>query len=280
MSDQLLTSTDNRTGQWQNYVVTLDNTPVVGGINSFCNSATYTASNLLPNTTVNWTATPTGIVNLTPSGNQVTATKVTQGNVTLTASVNQLVNTAGSINISTIPQVSSISASMYGACSNGVQSWLVSATPNMASSNWQWTVDNPNSGIYIVNPNVQTTYMDVSLGGGVSVTYRDQCNEPSIRNGVTIYSPCGHRFAISPNPAYSTMKVTVAPQIGTSGTSNASISQINIYDFQNNLKKQFTFGGVTTSQIDVSSLTTGVYIIEIFDSSSSTKERQEFQIAK
>jgi len=96
---------DNRTNQWQNYVAKIDNTPIISGTPAFCSSTTYTATNLLPNTTVTWSVSPTGIVSLAPSGNQVTVTKISQGFATLTATVNQLPNMAGTLNITTYPAV-------------------------------------------------------------------------------------------------------------------------------------------------------------------------------
>ncbi|MBS1576926.1 MAG: T9SS type A sorting domain-containing protein [Bacteroidetes bacterium] len=269
---------DNRTGQWQNYVAKLDNTPQISGPATFCNSAIYTVSNLLPNTTVTWSATPSGIVNLTQNGNQVTATKVTQGNFTLSASVNQFPNGIGSLNLTTIPQTSSISYNMSGACSNGIQTWFLSATPNMTpNSNWNWTVDNLNSGINIQSPHSQSTYATVSKGGGVSVTYTDACGETSQRNGVTIYSPCARMFAISPNPATESVNILPITVTGTATTSS-SISQINIYDMQNILKIHTTYHNVKSTNINVSKLQTGVYVIEIID--GTYKERQELQVLR
>lgn len=73
--------------------------------------------------TVTWSASPTGIVNLSPSGNSVTVTKVTQGSVNLTATTSAGV--AGSLYITTVPDVTSISPTMSGPCTNGYQSWYL-----------------------------------------------------------------------------------------------------------------------------------------------------------
>jgi hypothetical protein len=163
---------DNRTGQWQDYVLKLDNTPAISGSRGFCSSQTYTATNLLPNSNITWSTSPTGIVLLSPTtGTSTTASRIGQGNVTLTATINNNPAATFSIGISTIPKIDSIKATP-GVCNNGIQTWSVTAYPNMNPSSIQWTVDNPSSGIYIYNPNSASTMMDVSGGGGVSVTFQ------------------------------------------------------------------------------------------------------------
>jgi hypothetical protein len=118
---------DNRTTQWQNWVAKIDNTPVITGNPVFCTSSTFTVSNLLPNTTVTWSAAPTGIVSLSPNGNTVTLTKLSSGYTTLTATVNQITTVSANVGITTYPVVTAISSQMSGACTNGYQSWYLSA---------------------------------------------------------------------------------------------------------------------------------------------------------
>ncbi len=269
---------DNRYGsQWQNYIDIVDNSPVITGIPAFCSSATYTATNIPSNSTVTWSASPSGIISLSPSGNQVIVNKITQGNVTLSALVNG--SKTVSLNITTVPR-SIINYSMYGSCVNGIQAWYLSATSNMGSgTSWTWTVDNPGtSGIYIINPYSPSTYADVSKGGGVSLTYRDACGEIAQRNGVTIYSPCGHSYVVSPNPATSIITVSPANFSGAATNSTSTISLINIYDGQANLKKHQLFNKVASASINVSDLPLGMYIIEIIDGTNN--ERQKLQIIK
>lgn len=236
----------------------------VVGSTAFCNSAVYSVSNLYPGSTVTWSASPVGIVNLVPIPNttQVTAIKQTQGNVTITATVSGIISAPYSINVTTIPQVSSVTAMMSGACSNGIQTYTLSAVPNLptGATNWSWTVDNSTSGITLYSPNAQNTTAIVSKGGGVSVTYKDQCGEISQRNGVTIYSSCGHAFVVSPNPVSSAVNVSVSAS-SVSSTSSSTISEINIYDDQGNLKKHSLYSKVKTVSINANDLRLGMYII-------------------
>jgi hypothetical protein len=146
------------------------------------------------------------------------------------------------------------------------------------STNWNWTVDNPNSGIHIDNPNSQNTFMEVSKGGGVSVTYVDACAELSLKNGTTIYSPCGHQFSISPNPASSTLNINAVSESGTSGIQPSTISEVNIYDLQNTLRKHQILNNLSSASIDVTNLPIGIYVVEVVD--DTYKERQELQILR
>jgi hypothetical protein len=263
---------DNRTGQWQDYVVKLDNTPVISGSRGFCSSQTYTASNLLPNSNITWTASPTGIVLLSPTtGISTTASRIAQGNVTLTATINNNSAASVSIGISTIPKIDSIKATP-GACNNGIQTWSVTAYPNMNPSSIQWTVDNPSSGIYIYNPNSASTMIDVSGGGGVSVTFKDGCNETSQKNGVTIFNQCPH-FAVSPNPAASTISVSsIIP--ATTNNLSSTISKVNIFNEQGTLRFQKVFNDVEKANINISNLSPGIYLVQIVDKANNTESHQ------
>lgn len=180
--------------------------PVVTGTSAFCTSNVYSVSNLNAGASVTWTVSPSGIVNLTPNGSQVTATKVSQGNATITATISRGGDDNGeaaAISITTTTS-SSITYNINGPCSNGYQTWALSATANMPGAyNWHWTVDPGFSGsANIMQPNQSSTYVDVQVGGGISVTYSDLCGETSPRNGVTVYSNCGHYSAVNiyPNP--------------------------------------------------------------------------------
>lgn len=59
----------------------------ISGDNVICTSSTYTVSNLPANSVVSWTAVPNGVVNLTPTGNIITATKLATGTFSLRANV-------------------------------------------------------------------------------------------------------------------------------------------------------------------------------------------------
>lgn len=266
---------DNRSGQWQNYVAVADNSPVINGTTAFCTSSSFTLTNVPSWYVPTWTVSPAGVVGLSGStGLSVTATKQSVGSATLTATINGSTVVAY---ITTQPQVSNITYNMSGGCNGGIQSWYASATPNMpGATNWQWTVDNPNSGIYINNPGSPSTFFDVSRGGGVSITY-SACGVTSLRNGITIWSNCNHSFVVSPNPASST--VTVAPVTDMKASVKApSITSLTIYDALGNVRKHQAFNKVASASLNVSGLGAGIYYIEITD--GTYKERQQIQVIR
>ncbi|BAU54146.1 S8/S53 family peptidase [Mucilaginibacter gotjawali] len=199
---------DFGSGRLNAYAAIQASMPVISGVSAFCNTSVLTVSPVPTGATVAWTVSPTGVVNVPTSGSSITISKVSQGWATVTATITG--GNAGTLTanyaVTTYPACTAISATMSGPCSNYYQTWYVSATPNMAgATNWHWTVNGtPNGVINIQSPYSQSTYVSVTGGGGIAVTYTDQCGETSHTDGVTIYSPCGKAPAAIvayPNPA-------------------------------------------------------------------------------
>lgn len=63
-----------------------------------------------------------------------------------------------------------------------------------------------------------------------------------------------------------------------SNTKTTSITKINIYDQQGNLKLHQKYGKVEKAVVQLSGLTTGVYFIEIVD--GMNRERQQLNVLK
>ena len=176
----------------------------------FCSNTTYIASNVPSGTAVSWSASPAGVVSLSPSGNQVTLSKFSLGNFTLTAT--SLGSITTSRILSTQPQITAISENQSGSCNGLYQTWQLIATANTTASSWTWSISNGfNGSCNIQSPNSPNTYVSVTGGGGVNVTFQDQCGVMSPLNGVTIYSNCSHNASmpinIYPNPTSSVVKV-------------------------------------------------------------------------
>jgi hypothetical protein len=62
--------------------------PTITGPSQICNQGTYMINNLAIGDVVTWSATPANIVSFQPNGNSVTLTKVGNGKITLTATIN------------------------------------------------------------------------------------------------------------------------------------------------------------------------------------------------
>jgi hypothetical protein len=103
--------------------ITITATPTISpAVNYVCSNQTYTIpGNVIPT----WTVSPAGtnIVSLTPSGTSCIVTRnptaSIEGNVVLTATMPPPENISTSINISTEPTVTSVTATPSGSCSNG-----------------------------------------------------------------------------------------------------------------------------------------------------------------
>jgi bacillolysin len=168
----------------------------------------------------------------------------------------------------------SINYSMNGGCNGTFQTWSLAASAPGTVSSWLWTVDNPNSGNwYIYHPTFASTFVDVSGGGGISVTATNACG--SSKQGVTIYSNCGHSNAIiaSPNPTSSDLTVSLTQPLSTSTASTNSktqtpkmIYQVLVADQAGNVRKQFNYSaGVNSTKINLTGLLSGTYTIVVFD---------------
>jgi len=201
-------------GRLNAYAAIQASMPVITGVSAFCNTSVLTVSPVPAGATVAWTVSPTGVVNVPTSGSSITISKVSQGWATVTATITG--GNAGTLTatyaVTTYPACTSITSNMSGPCSNYYQTWYVSATPNMAgATNWHWTVSGtPNGIINIQSPYSQSTYVSVTGGGGIVVTYSDLCGETSHTDGVTIYSPCGKApgaIVAYPNPASNQLTV-------------------------------------------------------------------------
>jgi hypothetical protein len=159
------------------------------------------------------------------------------------------------------------SGSPSGACNGNTQTWYLTANP-ASGSNWHWTVDYLGNGasIYIRNPYASSTYADVIGGGTVKLTYTDVCGTTQNAGGPTVYSNC-HSFAyiMSPNPAQDNVTIS-SDNSNIKSSSQNKIYQIRITDALGTLKKSVEYkSGINTTQISLSGLNSGAYLVSVFD---------------
>jgi hypothetical protein len=93
-------------------------------------------------------------------------------------------------------------------------------------------------------------------------------------------NPCGGEYSLSPNPTASNLNVvtniTAPCNLGAAMPPDSLlIAQLNIYDQNGVLKTQATVGGTTQASINVGTLSTGTYILEI-KATKGYAERQKF----
>jgi len=161
-----------------------------------------------------------------------------------------------------------------GSCNGSWQTWSLSASSSYGT-NWHWYADVNPSNFNIYSPYSSSTYVSVTGGGGVRVSYNDLCGQPTL-DGVTIWSNC-HSFRVGPNPAGSEVTVSAESPANAKATTT-TFSEVNIYDQEGNLKKHFVFSKVRSATLNLNGLPLGVYVIEIVD--GKQKERQKLQIIK
>jgi serine protease len=258
--------------------------PVVVGPDAFCSTtAVYTVNNAPPGATITWSTTNSGVISLSPSGTQVTVTRISAGYTTLLAFVNGTQLPPRNL---TVGSSASISAMQSGECHDGKMTWLLTATPNSTpNSNWQWTVDDPNSGTYYIsNPNSPSTSVTVQGGGYVSVSYTDACGQTSMYSGALVYSPCPTSFMNNitayPNPANSQLSIkgnsmvsaanapakTVAP-----GTGKDNYFEAKLYNEKGLMLRSAKSKTETdTVNFDTSGIPDGIYYLHIFQGGQKT----------
>ena len=144
----------------------------------------------------------------------------------------------------------------------------------MTATNWQWTVQYPTNGTFnIFSPGSPNTYVSVTGGGQLNVTYTDPCGETSHIEGVTIYSPCtmGGNIVAYPNPANNqlTIQNNAAPSDSLSVNSLVSNSvpasfTVDLYNKQGHIVKsgQTAVGGKSVV-LATSDVTNGTYYLHV-----------------
>jgi hypothetical protein len=299
--------TDNRSGQWQNYVSQVSNADVLGE-NSFCTSSAYSVTNIPLNSSVTWSVTPSGIVTLTQANNRATLTRVTNGLVTLRATVlnacggtSLLVSkpvTSGNPFPTGVTTAVSNSTNFTGPLQSSVSFFMPAGNSGLATfnitdtrfSSFNWTPVSIPSGAswQTFGALRQQLNINITANGAaftqttatVRLSAQGPCGAYTSNFSATavVSSASSPAFSISPNPAASTVTVNAKSDELNTDAQTGAISEIRIYDMQGNLKKTQKFGGVTTAQIDVSSLKPDIYIIDVFDGAIS--ERQQLLIQR
>lgn len=255
----------------------------ISGPTTVCASENYFIPNLPSGVDVAWSASPQNIISLNPNvGPQTTATRNSNGNVTITATlsscgvpfnINKPIR-AGGYNSSDYPITGASTA-----CRNQTLSFSTNTLVGATSYNWFW----PSSWTYVSGQGtpfltVRTTASSTS--GTVGVRVANACDgggSPALKF-VQVNSCGGFRFMVAPNPASAEVNVDVKDETENKTAKDATITGITIYDQVGNVKKQQKYGKVKKASLNISDLPAGVYIIEISD--GEYKERQQLSVQK
>jgi len=162
----------------------------------------------------------------------------------------------------------------YVSCSDYV-SYQVG---NISGGAYNWSI--PGDWLNVQGQGSSILYAQIPSSGGssgdVNVTVFDGCDY--FYSSLSVNVSCGYYFSMSPNPASSTVTVSAKETTSKGVKSDKTITELNIYDQQGNLKKRQKFGKVKQATLNISDLRTGVYFVEIVD--GIYKERQQLSVLR
>lgn len=257
---------------------------LISGYEPICTSpATYKIVGTPGTATVTWSSTSSNISFSPTTGTQTTVSRISNGTAFLTATVtNPCSSTSSTTATIRVGGYGSGDYPITGPSNASCGSYVTYTTNQLpGATNYSWFY--PSSWTYVDG---QGTYMLTlitpysSSYGQIGVRVANACDpsgSPAIKT--TSVTGCYGYFAYSVSPNPSTSDVTVTPTaLVSSGVKQKSITEINIYDAQNNLKKHQVFNKVSKASINVSGLPMGIYVIEIIN--GTYKEKQKLSIVK
>lgn len=253
----------------------------ITGVNTFCSgSETYSISNAINGNLVTWSASPSGIVSLSPNGNQVTVTKITDGTITLTASI-----TSGCGNFDAKKSVrigaperpkwldlSGDEVNSLTVCTLVHKSICMTTTSPV--DDWKWEINTGNANLQGLGHCGNIIGFTPSFGF-IAVSTHNTCGWGSPTFITYQIKDCQHLaktdnlFKLYSNPTYGIINVVptnVKKQQLRKGVSedDGFIKVIKIFASSGKIVKQQRFGNSSFGvHMDVSSLTPGIYFVEI-----------------
>ncbi len=252
----------------------------ISGAASICSgSQTYTIANLGCSATVNWSATPSGIVSpSTGSGNSITLSKVSSGVITLTAAISNACGITTTLTKSNI-RVGGFSSSEYPvsgpstACTNQTVYFSTNTLPGATDYAWTW----PSGWSYLGGQG--TPYISLMTpstpgsSGMVGVRVANTCDAGGSPALLYVEVNSCFAFEASPNPTNGELTVTTTEDetVPTTEVTARSVSvqnkiyKIKLTDQSGNVKKVFNFSGVKTARLNISALHKGIYIISAYN---------------
>jgi hypothetical protein len=258
----------------------------IGSSGVICGSGNYFINNLPCNSSVTWSASPSGIVNIVPSGNNATLTKITDGVVTLTATITSACGNVTPIS-QTIPIGVQTPTSIIGFGSNGKE-FAVNSIYDFTSTGTDWNVEGgtivSGQGTYTISARtgVTTPYFNVkvrendacgisdylwrtgSIVAGITKPQSVMAGKLNVISSDTALDKASLTVMVYPNPANNIISVDIPTNL-----TKAFIKVFDIYGRQ--LKNVIPTSRSTN--INIADLAGGLYIIEIFDGQKSIKKK-------
>ncbi|MDQ6610158.1 MAG: T9SS type A sorting domain-containing protein [Bacteroidota bacterium] len=244
----------------------------INGSSNLCSDfEIYSVNNLPCNSTVSWSASPSGIVSISVTNNQATVTKITGGDITLTAAISNS-NACGSnsANLSTPVKVGydyGAPYEIYGFEENqefcGPETVTLSVDPFYDSYTWHIygnaTILSGQSTDYI-SLEIGSTSSTSSLYIEVVVT---SCGQQYVIGTHGTIANCyyglNNAYTISPNPASDIVTIDGIKN-------NKKIKEVQVIDKLGSVKRIRKYAeNLQRVQFNVSGLKPDIYYIKIYD---------------
>lgn len=247
------------------YSLSINSSFIINGDNSFCTSSNnYMIANLPAGATVQWSATPASMVTVnSPNSPQTTLTKNANGTITLSAGITSVCGgqvTIQKVNIVVGTPIPTIQTVTYYGNDVGLTAQYI---PN-ATYNWYEDgvlTETGGSNTYVAAVPCNTTKI-------IQVEAVNACGiSAKSRRAVSVKCSYAGQFRMAPNPASGNLIIAVNETGGNVNTpSTTQIQEVRISDKAGNVK---WFGkypvGTKSVTINISSLKTDVYFVQIFN---------------
>ncbi len=239
-----------------------------------CSSGTYSIAGLPCNASVVWSISPAGLVSSTSTtAPTITLTKISSGNITLTANVTSCGTAQPAISKS-IHSGANTPADFPITGNNGStnycynQSMTLSIAGNITNYNWVvpmgWTINYGQGSNVIV---LRTPNSGVPTSN-IQVSYTEPCGTTITSSKFFTYQggACGPdpRYTFSPNPAPTILNVSVASgYIGTVWIRKIKLTSLStgaiVYS------QDYSAGAVYFTSITMTGFSSGLYTLGIYD---------------
>lgn len=230
---------------------------------------------------VNWTVSGPATISSGNGTSKIELQATGNGTVHLTASSgNFFAETDVSVTFQPTPSVPTITDYKTSAPGDPT-AYHFTATP-MQNMRYDWYYYNWNGSGPILQQTGMSNEFDAYFAcratADVYCKVVNTCGT-STSNTITQTGECirtKEAYLISPNPASSTMTVSTVDASNGETSNNYNISEVKIYDQMGLLKKQAKYGNVKTAAVNISTLPTGIYMVEII--SGDYKEQKQLFI--
>lgn len=246
-----------------------DNT--ISGSDLLCTPSTYSFPDLPSGATVQWTSNPAGAVTFSPSNAKTTtATKVSSGSITITATVNcngNIYTSSKSIRAGGYSSSDYPVSGPSSVCKNTYVTYTTNTLPGATSYTWFY----PGGGTWTYVSGQNTPSLTLITGSStgnyqVGVRVANACDAGgSYAVANTYVNSCGSFAAkISPNPSNGEITIsTVKENLKT--FSPDKIFKIRVVDQLGVTKKVYQLTGSQITKINLSTLPKGIYQLALFN---------------